>query len=355
METRALQAQIFCLDYINAAKERRFVLGTGDYARSVAKTLPIAAFVDDETNTSLVEGVPVIRSDAIPTSGLVVVASMLRPRSAMRSLDQKKLRALDYFAFAHYSGLLVRPVAFWPSFITDYRKNRGRYERVRAVMADAESLDTFDSIVSFRLDADLGVMSSFSFDPEGQYFEDFLELAPAGETFVDVGSFDGRTSLRFAARVPNFSHIYAFEPSRSNIPSIKRNLKTLGAGRTTVYPYGLGAKAGKRKFDASLGTSSRASDDGDTEIEVCSLDSLRLSNPTFIKMDIEGAEVEALIGAFSTIERFRPRLAIAVYHRFDDFWRIPEVISETRVDFRIYLRHYTEGIDETVMYFVPKD
>ena len=61
-----------------------------------------------------------------------------------------------------------------------------------------------------------------------------------------------------------------------------------------------------------------------------------------------------LRGALGTIARLRPRLALSVYHKPDDLWRIPEVVDRAGVDYDLYLRHYTEGIDETVMFFIPR-
>jgi len=73
-----------------------------------------------------------------------------------------------------------------------------------------------------------------------------------------------------------------------------------------------------------------------------------------IKLDIEGAEFEAITGAANHIHRHTPRIAVCVYHNQSDFWRIPERILELNDHYKIYLRHYSEGILETVMFFVPK-
>ena len=94
---------------------------------------------------------------------------------------------------------------------------------------------------------------------------------------------------------------------------------------------------------------------GDIEINVDKLDSLVNEQTTYIKMDIEGAEAFAIEGAESTILRDHPRLAICVYHKVDDLWKIPEQVLKIRDDYKLYLRHYTEGVDETVMFFIPKE
>ncbi len=71
-------------------------------------------------------------------------------------------------------------------------------------------------------------------------------------------------------------------------------------------------------------------------------------------MDIEGAEYDALRGAEQTISEHHPRLAISVYHRVDDLRRIPELVLSYRSDYDLFLRHYTEGVTETVMFFIPR-
>ncbi|WP_425281358.1 FkbM family methyltransferase [Pectobacterium odoriferum] len=71
-------------------------------------------------------------------------------------------------------------------------------------------------------------------------------------------------------------------------------------------------------------------------------------------MDIEGYEINALKGAKETILRFHPKLAICAYHKVDDFFTIPELVLSYRNDYKVYMRHYTEGLLETVYYFIPK-
>lgn len=355
MSRHEADARAFCSDFIGAPANLRFVFGSGDYGRSIADAIEIAAYVDDFTSATHIDAVPIIRSADVPSAGLVVVASMLRPRTALNAVQGCGLRALDYFAFARFSSLPVRPVTFWPDFEADFEHHRDKYLAVRARLADQESVDLFDNLVRFRIEADLNAMAKYEFDQVNQYFEPFLALQLSGEIFVDVGSFDGKTSLEFAARVPEFAHIYAFEPSETNRRSVEANLAALGTERLTIFPYGLGDQETTLKFDSQSGSSSRASSKGDMDISVRTLDSLDVRNPTMIKMDIEGAEGSALLGSLQTIRTYQPRLAISVYHRFDDLWRIPEVVDQTGVPYRIHLRHYTEGIDETVMFFMPEE
>ena len=76
------------------------------------------------------------------------------------------------------------------------------------------------------------------------------------------------------------------------------------------------------------------------------------SNPTFIKMDIEGAEYKALKGAERVIRKCHPKLAISVYHKPEDIFDIPSLILEYNSDYRFYLRHYSLTSSETILYVV---
>lgn len=71
---------------------------------------------------------------------------------------------------------------------------------------------------------------------------------------------------------------------------------------------------------------------------------------TFIKMDIEGAEMEALQGAQKSISKYYPKLAISIYHKDDDLWKIPYYIKKTWPEYKLYIRHYTYVTTETVLY-----
>ena len=72
----------------------------------------------------------------------------------------------------------------------------------------------------------------------------------------------------------------------------------------------------------------------------------------FIKLDIEGAEIEAINGAIATIKKFKPKMAVCIYHNQSDFIEIPKLALKLNPGYKIYVRHYTQGVFETVMYFV---
>ena len=180
----------------------------------------------------------------------------------------------------------------------------------------------------------------------------FLELKPKDEIFVDVGCFDGFTTIEFIKRCPDYKAIHVFEPDPMNMSIIKDRLKEFS--RINYHDYALSNETQTLKFKSN-GSSSCLSSDGEIEIKCIRLDDVLQTPFSFLKMDIEGAEAIAIEGAKQSIINHHPRLAISVYHRFDDLWRIPQQVLSYRDDYQVFIRHYTEGVTETVMFFVPKN
>ena len=341
----------FCRDFMSADRAKRFVFGRNEWAVAIARRVDVEAFIDDFTSERVFEGRPVIRTEAVPKDGLAVSAVVLgRPLTAARRLSDAGLRHLDYFSFFRYAGLDLPPVTVMGPFPAEFEANEAKFRAIHDRLADAESKRTFEKIVNFRLSADLAHMEGFADRQAGQYFEPFLNLRPRGEAFVDVGGYDGFTTLEFIKRCPEYGAIYVLEPESGNMETIVARL----GDRPNVHfiRKGLSDRAGSVRFSAK-GSSSSIREDGEVEIQVDTLDHAVRGHVTFVKMDIEGGEGAALAGARETIAARHPRLAVCVYHKADDLWRIPEQILAVRPDYDLFLRHYTEGVTETVMYFVP--
>lgn len=345
------EAQNFCTEFLNSGLPK-YIFGRNEYSASIAHAMDVDGFIDDFTNETEYVGKPVIRSGRVPKDALVVSVVIGRPFVAEKNLREHGIRFLDYFAFQRYAQLSIAPVKFWESFRRDFLDHQSHYQRIYSLLSDEESKQVLTKIINFRLSQNLDFMRGFTDAQHRQYFEDFLALKPESEIFVDVGCFDGYTSLEFIRRCPHYGAIHVFEPEPDNMAVVKQKLG--GHERIHYHPYGLSNRAQTLRFQTH-GSSSRISDQGDIEIQVARLDDLLHEPFTFLKMDIEGGEMDALEGAQHAIKAHHPRLAISVYHRFDDLWRIPQRILSYRNDYQIFLRHYTEGVDETVMFFIPPE
>lgn len=330
-----------------------YLLGRNDDARALLDLLPVDGIIDDyEKAATHWHGHAIVRGDAVPNNACVINCSTsISPLSADR-----RMRQLKGALHCSYADLLATQAARipLPHFVArardDIGANMTRYQAILDMLADAESREVFLRIMAFRLSADYSHMQPFTVRLRDQYFEPFLGSL-AGITFVDCGGYDGDTSEEFALRTPDYGNILLFEPSAHNMARAQQRLVNLRDVR--FIPLGVSDTAARLSFNTDAGSASSVSEVGGTEIEVTTLDSVHGLDHAFIKMDLEGWEIPALKGASGTIARNHPLMAIAVYHDITDFWKIPDYILSINAHYRLYLRHYTEGWSETVMYFIP--
>jgi len=345
-------AEKFCQTFLSNAGVPRYVLGRNEYAISVANKIEIDGFVDDFTVEDCFLGKPVIKTKQIPPTSYVVSAVVCgRPIIALKTLMDHNINCLDYFSFVKYSGLKIKKFSLFEKFTEDVKKSWNKYIWIYNRLADRKSKNLMMKLLNFRISLDLIHMEEIPFTQDTQYFDEFLSLQ-SGEVFVDAGGFDGQTSLDFIKRCPKYQSIHLFDPDPDNLKLAKENL--LKQKNIFFYPIGLANKKSILKLKSGEGPSSRISESGDMEVQVDTLDNLINERITFIKMDVEGAEVIALEGAKKHIITDHPKMAICCYHKFDDFWRIPEQVLSIRDDYFVYFRHYTEGTKETVLFFIPK-
>jgi len=191
-----------------------------------------------------------------------------------------------------------------------------------------------------------------------QYFdpEIILPRLSENEVFIDAGCCNCYTDFQFVRSCNGkYSKILAFEPSPKQYKECLQ--KSQDIRDITVYQNGLWNENTDLYFDDSRtigGTHiTNNIDANSTLIKAVRLDSvLRGDAATFIKMDIEGAELNALKGAEQTILKHRPKLAICVYHKPEDIIEIPAYILSLHNDYKLYLRHYSFWHGETVLYAV---
>lgn len=187
-----------------------------------------------------------------------------------------------------------------------------------------------------------------------QYF-DFFKYAGEKETFVDGGVYDMGSVKGFLQWCKgNYERIYAFEPEQSNYGRCKETAEQWE--HVSLFNCGLLDRQGSIGFTSGLGGASRIENRQqdfypDYDIAVMDLDSVvKGEKVTFIKMDIEGAEAKALLGARHIITKQKPKLAICVYHKPEDIIALPALVLGMRPDYQIAFRHYSLRDTETVMY-----
>ncbi|HEY8063946.1 MAG TPA: FkbM family methyltransferase [Methylosinus sp.] len=194
---------------------------------------------------------------------------------------------------------------------------------------------------------------------DGQYYFQApqIEIAPRlGDIVVDAGACFGDSALAFATSVGAAGAVHSFEPIPRQIEVFRRNIRrnsTL-SDRVQLHCYALSDIAGRKLRFSNGGAGAQANSAGAVEVETTSIDTLIdqgvIPRVDFIKMDIEGAELAAIKGASVSIQKFKPRLAISLYHRLSDFIDIPSEIKRLHPEYRFYLGHHSVHQEETILY-----
>lgn len=183
-----------------------------------------------------------------------------------------------------------------------------------------------------------------------QYFDSIIKFQK-DEIFIDGGCYDFETCKMLLEKCEPY-RIYAFEPDKYNLEKVKSEIKLLGLKNVEIINSGLW-DCEKTLYFSSKGTiMSRVDENGEDQIHVVSIDERIKDNVTFIKMDIEGSELKALKGAEKTIKKYKPKLAISIYHKLDDIVTIPDFIHSIVPEYKFYLRHYSLCESETVLYAI---
>lgn len=189
-----------------------------------------------------------------------------------------------------------------------------------------------------------------------QYFDpEIIHFQPQGEIFVDGGSYDFETSEILMSKT-GVNRIYAFEPDPINAARVRERIAAYKETEIMFHEKGLWDKEETVAFDASGKDAARimdiAAEDRDSRIRTAALDDVTEQDATFIKLDIEGAELKALQGARKTIQKNRPKLAICVYHKPEDMLELTEYVRALVPEYRFYLRHYSNFHFDTILYAV---
>lgn len=182
----------------------------------------------------------------------------------------------------------------------------------------------------------------------------------AGDYVLDAGAGWGDTALHFANKVGPHGHVISVEFTPTNLAIMRKNFELNPSlkPRIEIVENALWNKSGNTMSYSENGPATRLGSNKPgatgTSVTCVSVDDLvktkKLPRMDFIKMDIEGAELAALKGAEHTLRCFKPKLAICVYHRLEDFFDVPDYLASLQLGYRFFLRHFTIHIDETVLF-----
>jgi FkbM family methyltransferase len=333
-----------------------------------------------------------------------------------RALEQKVDYNYDFERFG-YGQEMVFDTARHAHFLMLFSENYARYYASRVLLADARSRELFDLLLLFRLVGHthlrlplsnpeywkardgvknfrvgmaqesglFGPLSIFRFKVgsehevklkcwEGNVFGSFVlrqyyldredvKIRPEpGDTILDLGACFGDTAIAFALSAGASGLVHSFEFMPLHMKIVRDNLECNPAVRDRVRVHEVAVGAADSTPSSESPLDPRAIHPGavadPATAPVRSIDSLaragEIERVNFIKMDIEGYELPALKGAEETLRKYRPRLAISIYHKLDDFITIPQFIQSLQLGYRFYIDHYTIFSEETVLYAIAR-
>jgi len=226
------------------------------------------------------------------------------------------------------------------------------------LIKDSESRSSFFKNIKSRFTGELGIIPS-PIDKCIQFKNEFMKTNKE-EVFVDAGAYTGDT-LKLVLESPpfEFREFIALEPDPQNFTRLQKLVGTLDEKlrlKITTFPVAVGSFNGEICFDGSGTEQARISLSGHIKAKCCRIDDLLGDRGvTFIKMDIEGAEPDALEGASDIIKDKTPVLAVSVYHQIDHLWRILSLINNIKDGYAFFFRPHAAGGWDYILYAVPQE
>lgn len=329
--------------------------------RLKAAGIPFEGFCDNNSKLweTEIDGAPVYSAqqalDRFGARALFVV-TVYTKTPVKAQLDGMGARSISFPSFAW-----LYPQTLLPHGALDLPHNTSACPN--DIMAATElwhdefSKQEFMAQVCWRLSLNDDLLPNYLPAAETYFPMELFEFGP-NETLVDCGAFDGDSLEAFLSRTQDKSpRLIPIEADPFNFAKLQDHVRAIpGLPQDTVRAVqgAVGSTRSKLRFDAT-GTAGSSVGQGSIEVDVYPLDELlRDETPTFIKMDIEGAEYDALLGATETIRRHEPVLAICLYHTYNHLWQIPLFLASLSANYRFFLRRYSDECWEQVCYAIPR-
>lgn len=290
---------------------------------------------------------------------IIKVLSLLGDEESRQQYNQE----LAYLSLARVNGKLAELISpFAPSKMNEVAKQLPK-------LLNQPNFPTFQ--VHAQEVGFMTTMVATTFLIEQYRYKDILKVEP-GEVFIDCGACFGDTALW--AYMNGASKVYSFEPGTTNLDILKLNIEKNHHDVNLIVPAAVGEENTTITFFSGVGVAGAACQANEAKVKkvydsvkneeqakqylqkvpCVKLDDWFAENkvePTFIKMDVEGAEVSALKGAAETIKRLKPKLTLCLYHNVKDMWEIPLLVHELVPEYKLYCRK-NQVRNEFILYAV---
>lgn len=320
--------------------------------------ISVSAFLDQRAaELSSVENIPVYTAEQAPfdRERSIVLFCIVMDKEARRAVIEH-LTGLGYVHVIEAQSLrclLVQPDDRLDETISQYyRRISDRIRRAETLFSDERSIAVYRNSVQAHASGDYSHHAQWESPMMQQYFPEDVRLTKGYKRFLDCGGYTGDTIAEVIRHEGEIEACAVFEPDARNFARMVEQLNCLRGriGKRWIFPCAVADDVGIRSFSVGTG-SGTLSEQGTCVVQTVSLDqTVPDFHPTYIKMDIEGAEPAALCGARQIIAQDRPDLAVCVYHAVNHIWDIPLLLNSWNLGYRFFLRSYNAYTMETVLY-----
>ena len=287
---------------------------------------------------------------------VLIIATLRYCNELYKSAEQKNCKnILMYYNVKELGSVssIIFPEDFYDQCFEELTmhllKNIEGYKHMYFSLEDEISKKTFLNNMLFRLTYD--IRYTFEFNKGIQYFDDDIIDFNFDGAIIDGGAYNGDTLEQFLKIGTNFKAYYLFEPDEDLLEQAK---EVSNDKRIHYINKGLYSSVKSIGFNKTMGNGGSIAENGHKLIDTTLVDVFFNNKVSFIKLDIEGCELDALVGAQNIIRQCSPTLAICIYHKAPDYLEIFNFIKTLNRNYKFFLRHYSNYYAETVLYAIPK-
>ncbi|WP_312352957.1 FkbM family methyltransferase [Aminipila sp.] len=310
--------------------------------------VPTGIYDNDNTKWGkYIKNIPIISPSSLLEQEKESIVFVSAPNNAQTIIPQLRdiMKKNNIYFFSNKSKNDLKE---YKRFVTS---NDFRIAQVYNMLEDNLSKKSLETMVISRLSNTYGLYEEIY--SEIQYFPENIINFAEDEILLDVGAYNGDTIKLFIDKTSGkYEKIIAVEPNSN----MNKSLNLLRKRNHNIEIINKGAYKEEKKLIFNQKDNQSASafsyEQSENGVGVDKLDNMIKDKISLIKMDIEGFELEALEGARGIIKKYRPKLAICIYHKYDDIVNIPEFIVELGMEYKLYIRHHSWYSGETVLYAI---
>jgi FkbM family methyltransferase len=219
-----------------------------------------------------------------------------------------------------------------------FEQNYDKFLEVYNLLEDELSKKVFINTINFKITGKINYLIDCTSEKQ-EIFENIIKFNE-NEVFLDLGAYNGDTIKEFIEQTDDkYKQIIAFEPDEKNFKKLKKYLKNNAIKNAHCFKFASWEKQEILFFNDSGGRNSSLVEISQKSVNAIDVDSLKIL-PSTIKVDVEGAEYQTIIGAKNTILKSNPKLMVSAYHKSEDLFELPLLIKSINKNYKIYLRHH---------------